>query len=106
MASSSASNQIRLTVVSVRLSLVKAVDKALAAAGDILTYTSVASNQGNLTLQDVVFRDPPPAGTSFVAGSVTVNGISYPAYDPAAGFTLPALAPGQSSTIVFQVKIQ
>lgn len=106
VASSSSSNRTELTVFSVRLSLVKAVDKAIAAAGETLTYTSVASNQGNLTLQDLIFRDPPPAGTSFVIGSVTVNGISYPAYDPAAGFTLPPLFPGQSSTISFQVKIQ
>lgn len=97
---------VAIGYISVRLSLVKAVDKAFAAAGDILTYTSVASNQGNLTLQDVVFRDPPPAGTSFVGGSVTVNGISYPAYDPAAGFPLKDLTPGESVTVRFKVLVQ
>lgn len=105
VSSSSLSNRLELTVLSVRMNVVKSVDKTFASAGEILTYTSVASNQGNLTLKNLVFRDPIPAGTSFVSGSVTINGLSYPAYDPAIGFVLPALAPGQSVTVTFQVKI-
>lgn len=105
VASSSLSERVELTIVSVRMNLIKTADKTFASSGELITYTSVASNQGNLTLKNPVFRDPIPAGTSFVAGSVTINGIAYPAYDPAVGFLLPAIASGQSVTVTFQVKI-
>ena len=52
-----------------------------------------------------MFKDPIPAGTTFVADSVKINGVSYPAYNPAVGFNLPDLAPDAAATIEFDVKV-
>ena len=41
-----------------------------------------------------------------VAGSVEIDGVSYPAYDPAAGFPLKDLTPGESVTVRFKVLVQ
>lgn len=87
------------------LTSVKSVDKAVAVQGDTLLYTTVLSNTGDLPLTDITFQDTIPIGTSFVNGSVIVDGVSFPAYNPSTGFPLNTLLQGQSSIITFQVTI-
>ena len=98
-------NTVSVQIISNRITNVKSVDKAYAIKGDMLHYTSVITNTGSLLKSDLVFTDPIPAGTTFVAGSVTVDGVSYPAYNPAAGFPLPDLAVGDSVTVEFDVTV-
>ncbi len=87
------------------LSVIKAVDKEVAIKGDILTYTSTVTNTGSLPLTDTIFTDNIPTGTSFVDGSVYINGVNYPAYNPETGFNLGTLVPTQSAIITFQVQV-
>lgn len=78
-------NEITLALISTRMEVEKSVDKGYATSGEELTYTSVITNTGTLNKTRLVFTDAIPAGTTFVAGSVEIDGVSYPAYDPAAG---------------------
>lgn len=94
-----------MQIISNRITNVKSVDKAFAVKGDILHYTSVITNTGSLLKSDLVFSDPIPAGTAFVAGSVKINGVSYPAYNPQTGFALPDLAVGDAVTVEFDVEV-
>ena len=48
----------------------KTVDKAIAEAGDTLTYTIVIANSGDATLTGVSLQDPLPDNTSYVDGSL------------------------------------
>lgn len=98
-------NEISVQIISNRLTNVKSVDKAYAIKGDNLHYTSVITNTGSLLKSNLVFTDPIPAGTTFVAGSVKINGTTYPSYNPATGFTLPDLAVSQSVTVEFDVTV-
>lgn len=98
-------NTVSVQVISNRLTNVKSVDKAYAVKGDTLHYTSVITNTGSLLKSDLVFTDAIPAGTSFNAGSVKINGAIYPAYNPATGFALPNLAAGDSVTVEFDVTV-
>ena len=98
-------NEVTIELVSTRLTVVKSVDKTLAVSGDTLTYTSVVTNTGSLTKTNLVFVDVVPAGTTFVAGSVTIDGTPYPAYNPTNGFSLSDLSSGESTTVVFSVKV-
>lgn len=98
-------NEVTIELVSTRLTVVKSVDKTLAVSGDTLTYTSVVTNTGSLTKTNLVFQDVVPAGTTFVAGSVTIDGTPYPAYNPTNGFSLSDLSSGESTTVVFSVKV-
>ncbi|MBU6436987.1 MAG: DUF11 domain-containing protein, partial [Betaproteobacteria bacterium] len=84
---------------------VKAVDKATAMVGDMLTYTVRLDNgTGTADATNVVFTDTPPAGTSFVAGSVTVDGVAN-AGNPSAGINIGTVAAGTSRTVVFKVTV-
>lgn len=98
-------NTVTVQIISNRITNVKSVDKAFAIKGDNLHYTSVITNTGTLNKTDLIFTDPIPAGTTFVAGSVKVNGVSQPTYDPQAGFDLPDLAPSEEATVEFDVTV-
>ncbi|MDE7395875.1 MAG: DUF11 domain-containing protein [Clostridiales bacterium] len=98
-------NTVSIDILSNRITVVKSVDKAYAVKGDNLHYTTVITNTGTLLKSDLVFTDPIPVGTTFVAGSVKINGVAYAAYDPAVGFALPDLAVGQSVTVEFDVEV-
>ncbi len=41
----------------------------------------------------------------FANGSVKIDGVRYPSYDPETGFDLPDLAAGESVTVEFDVKV-
>ncbi len=69
-------NTIELAVVSNRLTIVKAVDKQVALKGDTLHYTSTITNTGTLEKTNLTFTDQIPTGTTFVVGSVKVNGVT------------------------------
>ena len=98
-------NTISVQVISNRITNVKSVDKTYAVKGDNLHYTSVITNTGSLLKSDLVFTDAIPTGTTFVAGSVKINGTPEPGYNPATGFGLPDLPVGQSVTVEFDVTV-
>lgn len=98
-------NEVEIILVSTRMTVEKQVDKAYAVQGEILHYTSTVKNTGSLNKIDLVFSDQIPAGTAFVAGSVKIGGVAYPAYDPAAGFPLSDLAAGESAVVEFDVRV-
>ena len=98
-------NTVTVQIISNRITNVKSVDKAFAVRGDTLHYTSVITNTGSLLKSDLVFTDPIPAGTTFVASSVKINGVTFDAYDPQAGFLLPDLAVGAAVTVEFDVTV-
>lgn len=99
------SNTTTTNIVLGHLSVVKSVDKQFATIGDTLTYTIVITNTGNINVTNVVFIDPTPQHAIFVIGSVVVNGVNQPTYNPAAGFPLNTMTPGHIITVVYQVQI-
>ena len=98
-------NTVSIDIISNRITVVKSVDKAYAIKGDNLHYITVITNTGSLLKSDLVFTDPIPAGTTFVAGSVVINGTAYPAYNPQTGFDLPDLPVGEAVTVEFDVTV-
>jgi uncharacterized repeat protein (TIGR01451 family) len=67
----------------------------------LITYTLIATNTGGVTATNVVITDPLPAGTQLVAGSAT----PAPASLSPLTWQIGDLAPGQSVTIRFSVKL-
>ncbi len=72
---------------------------------DVLTYTITIENIGNVLATNVIFQDPIPVGTTFIANSVTVDGVSQPGANPATGFTVANISAGGSRTVTFQVRV-
>ncbi|MDO7203722.1 DUF11 domain-containing protein [Paraclostridium bifermentans] len=85
--------------------MTKSVNKKYATIGEKLTYTITIENVGNINATDVVFVDYTPHNSIFVLGTVTVNGVPHPDYNPSAGFNLNTMVPGQIITVVYQVQV-
>ena len=92
-------------VVSDKINVVKSVDKSLAVKGENLHYTVMIANIGNVEKSDLIFKDPVPDGTTFVRGSVKINGTNFSVYDPEIGFVLRNLAPRETLVVEFDVKV-
>ncbi|KJR45029.1 putative internalin [Desulfosporosinus sp. I2] len=98
-------NPVVTEVILGELAAVKSVDKAFATVGDTLTYNVVITNTGDVTATNVFFTDAPPAGTSFVPGSVIIGGVPQPGLNPSTGFNLGSVSPGSSVIVIFEVRI-
>jgi len=88
----------------------KTVDKTITVIGDTLTYTVVVDNIGTANADNVVFFDPPPTGTTFIANSLTVNGAVQAGADPSVGVNLGTVLPdlpgiSNAKTVSFKVQV-
>ncbi|MGL6108170.1 beta strand repeat-containing protein, partial [Romboutsia sp.] len=94
------------TAITSTLTATKIVDKVKTLPGDILTYTIELNNQGPLTISNTVFKDTIPTGSSFIANSITINGVSVPgSVAPPSGVNIGTLPIGVT-TLTFQVALQ
>ena len=102
------------TVSASVLTIDKTVDITNALPGDTITYTITYSNSGTAAVKDLVITDPIPAETTYVAGSITLNGVSQTdaAGDDQGEFSannvivyVGNVAPGESGTITFKVQV-
>ena len=98
-------NVVELVILSNRLTVVKAVDKPVAIRGETLHYTSTVTNTGTLLKTNLIFTDPIPSGTTFVPGSVYIDGLQYVTYNPATGFPLANLPVAASTVVEFDVTV-
>jgi uncharacterized repeat protein (TIGR01451 family)/fimbrial isopeptide formation D2 family protein len=90
--------------------------------GDVLRYTITVSNSGATPATNVVLTDLVPLNTTYVAGSVTLNGISVPdsggsplisglpvsssdRTPPLPGTGAGILSPGAAATVMFSVRV-
>lgn len=85
--------------------LTKTSTKSAVIKGQTLTFQNILENKGNLTHRQVKFQDDIPSGTTFVEGSVKVNGEARPTFNPQTGFTLSSLYAHEKMTITFDVKV-
>ncbi|MBD5631803.1 MAG: DUF11 domain-containing protein [Clostridia bacterium] len=98
------SNIVNTEVLTYSVPKIKSGDKTFLQEGETSEHTVVITNNSQTRLFDLVLRDTMSSGATYVAGSVTVNGVSQPTYDPVAGFPLPALDPGQAVTVTYTIQ--
>ncbi len=82
---------------------VASINRTVAGVGDTLTYTITVPNTGTGSAENVVLRDSIPSGTTFVAGSVTVGGVTQPNANPANGINLGTIPNNTQRIVTFQV---
>ncbi|KAF6617372.1 DUF11 domain-containing protein, partial [Paenibacillus sp. EKM208P] len=102
---SAVSPSVTVSVSSPDVDVIKTASATDAVVGDTITYTVIATNNGISQVVNAVVSDPLPSGTSFVPGSVTVNGTSVPAASPSSGIPVGTIAVGGSAAVTFQVSV-
>lgn len=78
-------------------------DKAYAHEGESAHNTVTITNNSATKLFDNLFKIPQLNGTNYVSGSIKVNGIAQPTYNPITGFSLPDLNPGKAVVIEYDI---
>lgn len=99
------SNTVTLNVVNNLIEVKQTSSKTAVVAGDIVTYTNVVSNKGNVDNNDIWFENALASGTEFVAGSVQIDGAKHADYT-LDGFSLDDLKAGDSTTVSYDVNIK
>lgn len=68
-------------------------------------YTSVVENKGSQKVENITFKDILQSGITFVEGSVKIDGVRYPTYNPIAGFPFDDLDASGTRTVEFDVTV-
>lgn len=95
------SNTIEISVSSPNVTVTKTSTATDAVVGDIITYQLTVTNSGIANISNAVLSDPIPVGSSFVAGSVIVDGSTRPTANPTSGISVGTIAPGASAVVSF-----
>lgn len=104
-----ASSRVTSNVLSTTISIAdlsgttKSVNQSYAKCGDILIYTINIPNSGTTTATNVIVTDTVPNGTTFVTGSISVNGVSVGGVPTS--INVGAIPAGGSSTVSFNVQV-
>ncbi|MGN1200790.1 MAG: hypothetical protein ACI4R8_00800 [Candidatus Caccovivens sp.] len=99
------SNTVTINIVANKIVIEKTSSASAVISGQTLTFHNVIKNEGSFANTDLFFTDPIPEGTTFVEGSVKIDDVEQPDYDPATGFALEELQPGGSITVTFDVMV-
>lgn len=97
------SNIVLTEIITYSFTKVKATEKPIINEGKTVTQTVVLNNVSNFNLTDLTFSDTMSDGATYVDGSVTIDGISYPAFNLITGFPLPDIGANSSRTITYQI---
>lgn len=102
---SSESNSVTTTVNVTDLSITKSASVDAVKPGDTITYTIEIENIGNISATNIIFTDIIDPSTTFVTGSVIVNSVEEPTFDPNIGFAIPNLNPSDIAIVTFEVTV-
>ncbi len=105
LSGSALSNSVTIPVSSPNVAVIKSTTTTATTVGDTIVYSMSITNNGIATVNNVIFTDALPAGTNFIAGSVTIDGVTRPGVSPSTGVTISSLPPGGSTTITFSVTV-
>lgn len=99
------SNQITVSLLAYKLSILLASSTPTTFVGDAVTFTLRVRNEGTRLMSGILTTLPVPEGAVFLPGSVISGGIYSPDADPDKGIPLPPLDPGKTADISFQVRV-
>ena len=97
------SNIVQTEVLTYSVERIKSSDHTFLNEGETAKQTVQVNNNSQTALTALFFKDIMSAGATYVAGSVLVNGVSRPAYDPEAGFALDDIPSGGSATVEYTI---
>lgn len=99
------SNRLTFEVENIDVSIQKTSDKDVVVAGEEITFQNIIRNDGSVDATGISFQDLIPTGTTFVAGSVEIDGTKKEDFNPSDGFALSDLAVGSQTVVTFKVVV-
>ncbi|MGD0030546.1 hypothetical protein SLT67_04235 [Paenibacillus illinoisensis] len=99
------SNSLNIQVSAPDVSVTKTTTAVDAVVGDTIVYQMVVTNNGIEPVNNVVLTDPIDPATTFVAGSVLVDGVPRASANPALGIAIGTVAPGASAAVSYAVRV-
>ncbi|WP_430485617.1 DUF7507 domain-containing protein [Clostridium sp. B9] len=93
----------QLIIEDTRINGIKSVDKAFIDLNGILTYNVSLINTGTLPIDNFIFKDQVPVGTTY-ANALFVS-TTYTGTNPQSGLTITRINPGEIVTISWQVQV-
>ncbi|TYP72422.1 DUF7507 domain-containing protein [Paenibacillus methanolicus] len=99
------SNTVSFPVSAPNVGVALSTPSTALTVGDTVTYTAVITNSGIDPVSSVQYTTPLPPGTSFVPGTVTVNGAPAPGASPISGVPIGTIAPGASATVTYTLLV-
>lgn len=99
------SNTVETNINAAILTSHKVVDKTSAFVGDFLTYNITISNIGNVTAENVIFKDNISSNVEFINNSLTINGINISENPTISPVNIGYIYSNSSALISFKVKI-
>ena len=82
------SNIVTTQINTANIVATKLTSTNFADVGDVITYATILTNNGNIPASNVTFTDIIPAGTIFLPNTVTINGVPIANANPANGILI------------------
>lgn len=101
---STESNTIKTEILSYLIKKSIRCDKASVKEGEDILVTVSITNKSSAKLINSLFAIPQLDGTRFVVGSIKINGMAQPTYNPVNGFNLPDLNAGETIVVEYLLK--
>lgn len=98
------SNAVNTQILSYSVTKTIGSDKTILREGENVQITVTVSNNSNTKIFNNFFTVPIPDGATYVSGSLEINGVSQPTYEPLSGFAIPDLNPNESLVIRYKLK--
>ncbi|MGL5151852.1 MAG: hypothetical protein ACRC7N_14895 [Clostridium sp.] len=99
------STNVSVLINNATLTVMKYVDKEYVTFGDLVEYTILCKNTGNIPANNIIFIDTISNGLSYVTDSLKINGVIQFGANPNSGVNLPDIAGNEVMTITFFAKI-
>ncbi len=96
---------LQIDVLSTSAVVTKTVNTSMISVGDTVTFTVEFENDGDTDIDEVILTDTDIDGGTFVAKSLTVDGVTDENANPNDGVSVGSLAVGEVKTVTFQVEI-
>lgn len=99
------SNKVIIYISNASLTIDKTSDLDFAMIHDIITYTIVIRNNGDVKAENIIFKDKLAKGTKFIPRTLTVNGKKTNSVNIEVGINVGSLEVGESLEIKYQVEV-
>ena len=100
------SNIAVTTINNPNIILTKSLNKSIVSIGNVITYTVNIKNTGSISATNVTLIDTIPTGTTLVANSVNIGGVTLPGFSPAPpGLNIGTLPVNNQTNLVFSVTV-